>query len=82
VSSEILAGLLDFVTLFRSMLVRTGRLKAFVRGVDNLERIGVNGALRMGVVGCLEEILSGFVGKVLDMAFGDKTGDASFGSAF
>ena len=66
-----------FIGLFRSMVVRAGRLKVFVRGVDSLERIGVDGALRMGVVGCLEEILRGLEGEGLDRIFDGEIGDGS-----
>ena len=81
VSSTILVGFLEvsiFTGLFRSMVVRAGRLKAFVRGVDSLERIGVDDTLWMGVVGCLEEILGGLVGEGVDRTFDGEIGDGSF----
>jgi len=59
------------------MVVRAGRLKVFVRGVDNLKRIGANDALRMGVDGCLEEILRGLPDEGLDRTFDGETEDGS-----
>ena len=54
--------------------MRAGRLKVFVRGVDSLDRIGVNDALRMGF---LEEILRGLAGEGLDRTFDGEIGDGS-----
>lgn len=81
VSSILLVSFLEVsisTGLFRSMVARAGRLKVFVRGVDSLERIGVNDALRMGVIGRLEEILRGLGGERLDRTFDGETGDGSF----
>ena len=72
-----------FAGLFRSMVARAGRLKVFVRGVESLERIGVDDALRMlGEVGCLEEILRGLAGEGLRRTFDGETEEGGFDGAF
>ena len=60
------------------MAVRAGRLKVFVRGVDSLERIGVNDTLRISVVGFLKETLRGLAGEGLYRTFDGETGDGGF----
>ena len=75
---ESFLGVSVFAGLFRSMVVRAGRLKVFVRGVDSLERIGVDGTLRMGVNGFFKETIEGLAGEGLDGTFSGETGDGSF----